>query len=592
MCGIFALLNNKDDKDDKDDRNLKNDKNYITRQFILEQFNQANHRGPDNSSINTTNNNFVGFHRLSINGLDNDSNQPFNINNIQLVCNGEIYNYKELFNNIKYKPTTNSDCEIIIYLYMLYGIEYTLNLLDGVFAFILIDYNTNKMFVTRDPYGVRPLFYLYDSGSIMSDVENGKSWSNLIGFASEMKQLIGFCNKFNQDGEDGENYLYIKPIIPGEYLSLELSESNKWYIYDKKIYNTFRINKTVEYNNQEISRVKKDIHDKFCAAIKKRVITTDRPIACLLSGGLDSSIVTSLVKKYYKGILETYSIGLEGSEDLKYARIVAEYLETQHTEIIVSEEDFFDQIPDGIKNIESYDTTTVRASVGNYLVAKYISENSDAKVIFNGDGSDELMGGYLYMNSAPNHLEFDKECKRLLTDIHYFDVLRSDRSISTNGLEPRTPFLDRDFVDTYLSISSKMRYNTNKTQEKYLFRSAFDNGNYLPKEILWRRKEAFSDGVSSMDKSWYKIIEEKVMTQTRVVYPLDVQYIHNPPQTLEQLYYRTIYEQFYPNKGYNIPYFWMPKYIDADDSSARSLDIYTTNIDYKSIEHELVQNIQ
>ena len=556
MCGIFALLNNNDNN------------NPITKEFILQQFNLSKHRGPENSQINTLNNNFIGFHRLSINGLLEDSNQPFYINNILLICNGEIYNYKELFNNVTYKSTTNSDCEIIIYLYLLYGIEYTLNLLDGVFAFMLIDYNKNNIFVCRDPYGVRPLFYLYNPNCVQNNNFNENNEDNLIGFASEIKQL----NEFTTNNEN----LYINSVLPGEYISLNLSDNNKWYIDEQKKYITFKFHNVLSSENI-MDKILNNIYNNFCFAIKKRVDITDRPIACLLSGGLDSSIVCSLVKKYYKNTLETYSIGLEGSEDLKYARIVAEYLETNHTEIIVSEEDFFNQIPEVIKNIESYDTTTVRASVGNYLVAKYISENSDAKVIFNGDGSDELMGGYLYINSAPNHLEFDKECKRLLTDIHYFDVLRSDRSISTNGLEARTPFLDRQFVDYYLSISSKVRYDTNKIQEKYLFREAFDNKKLLPKEILWRKKEAFSDGVSSQNKSWYKIIEERVKNQRIIKYDINIKHKHNPPQTLEQLYYRSLFESFYPNKGYLIPYFWMPKYIDANDSSARSLEIYNNN---------------
>ena len=555
MCGIFALLNNKD---------------TITNENILKEFNKSGHRGPDNTTVNTDNNNFIGFHRLSINGLSSDSNQPFIINDILLICNGEIYNFKELFNNITFKQTTHSDCEIIIYLYMLYGIEYTLNLLDGVFAFILIDYNKNLMFVSRDPYGVRPLFYLHNYNSIICDSFDNNN-NDLICFASEMKQLVGFI-------KPTDNNLDINPVMPGEYISLKLSDTNKWFVTDKTKYNTFKLQKLlISENNDNMNSILHDIRNNFSDAVKKRVTTTDRPIACLLSGGLDSSIVCSLVSKYYKNQLETYSIGLEGSEDLKYAKIVAEYLNTKHTEIIVSEQDFFDQIPNVIENIESYDTTTVRASVGNYIIAKYISENSDAKVIFNGDGSDEVMGGYLYINSAPNHIEFDKECKRLLTDIHYFDVLRSDRSISTNGLEARTPFLDRSFVDNYLSIPSKTRYETNKSQEKFLFRKAFDNNNYLPKEILWRKKEAFSDGVSSKDKSWYKIIEERVKTQDIVEYNLDITYNHNRPQTLEQLYYRTIFEAFYPNKGYMIPYFWMPKYIDANDCSARSLEIYNKN---------------
>jgi len=565
MCGIFALLNNND--------------NIIDQDFILEQFNKAQHRGPDNSCYLLSNKNFVGFHRLSINGLDEDSNQPFNISNILLICNGEIYNYKKLFNSITYQQTTNSDCEIIIYLYLLYGIEYTLNLLDGVFAFVLIDNNINKIFVARDPYGVRPIYYLYNSyGFINTGFEESDklSYTNLIGFSSEVKQLAGFTTMFNTlnlENSENADYLMINPVLPGEYLCLELSECNKWFLSDKKLYNTFNLNKTVSSGSDKVNDIINTIHITFCNAVKKRVDTTDRPIACLLSGGLDSSIVTALVQKYYSHKLETYSIGLEGSEDLYYARKVAEFLKTQHTEIIVSEEDFFNSIPNVIKNIESYDTTTVRASVGNYLIGKYISENSDAKVIFNGDGSDELMGGYLYIQSSPNHLEFDRECKRLLTDIHTFDVLRSDRSISTNGLEPRTPFLDREFTETYLSIPSSIRYNTNKQQEKYLFRKAFDR-DYIPKEILWRKKEAFSDGVSSLKRSWYQIIEERVSNQTIIKYDMNVQFNHNSPQTLEQLYYRTIFENYYPNLGYIIPYYWMPKYIDATDSSARTLEVY------------------
>ena len=557
MCGIFAILNNNETFD---------------QEFISEQLNKSQHRGPDNSTINLSNDNFVGFHRLSINGLDSDSNQPFIIDNIILICNGEIYNYKKLYENINYKPTTNSDCEVIIYLYKLYGIEYTLNLLDGVFAFILFDYNINKIYIARDPYGVRPLYYLCNPDYILSYQNSDIKHNNIIGFASELKQLSEFCVKVNNYDEE-KDILLIKQFTGGEFMELEYGQ-DKWYLNNKIRYNSFKINKLHEINYDSI--VDK-IHDLFCDAVKKRVETSDRPIACLLSGGLDSSIVASLVSRYYPNQLETYSIGLEGSEDLKYAKIVAEYLNTKHTEVIVDEDDFFNQIPEVIMMIESYDTTTVRASVGNYLIAKYISENSDAKVIFNGDGSDELMGGYLYFNKADNHLEFDKECKSLLENIYYFDVLRSDRSISTNGLEPRTPFLDRTFVDYYLSIPSNVRFDYNKKQEKFLFRKAFDK-DYLPKEILWRRKEAFSDGVSKISRSWYEIITQKVKTQKKVKFDISIEYQFNPPQSLEQLYYRTIFEIIYPNFGYTIPYFWMPKYVNASDASARSLELYYENV--------------
>jgi asparagine synthase (glutamine-hydrolysing) len=562
MCGIFALLNN----------------NNIDKEFIVEQFNKAQHRGPENSQITIKNNILIGFHRLAINGLDAISDQPLFINNILLICNGEIYNYKQLYKNILEKPITNSDCEIIIHLYTKYGIEYTLNILDGVFAFILIDFNINKIIIGRDPYGVRPLFYLKNVKTAYEDNIPTTKINNLLGFASEIKQLCNFIEEVKQiDAEDSMNNIVIEPIPPGHYMTLALSESNNWYITDQEKYTTYTLNRVGPVLKEiELDGILDTIHDIFCMAVQKRVQTTDRPIACLLSGGLDSSIVTSIVSKIYTNQLETYSIGLENSEDLLYARKVATYLNTKHTEIIVSEDDFFDYIPIVIKNIESYDTTTVRASVGNYLVSKYIAENSEAKVIFNGDGSDEVMGGYLYISKADEHFEFDRECKRLLKDISMFDVLRSDRCISTNGLEARTPFLDREFIHYYLSIPSNIRYETNKQQEKYLFRKAFEK-DYLPKEVLWRRKEAFSDGVSSQKRSWHKIIEEKVAKQTEITYDINTTYDHNPPQTLEQLYYRTIFEQYYPNQGQLIPYFWMPKYTNAEDCSARSLDLYKSD---------------
>ena len=556
MCGIFALLNQTDS---------------LNKNFIKEQCMQSIQRGPDESRYDeSVENIFLGFHRLAICGLDTSSMQPFKINNIILICNGEIYNYKRLYELINYKQTTNSDCEIIIYLYEKYGINYTVNLLDGVFAFILIDTNINKIYIARDTYGIRPLFFLSNNITENSEEWNSNNEKKLLGFGSEMKQLIGFVNKFNSN----DTKLEINQISPGTYITLNLSINNKWHIEEKTSFATFNLSR-ISPTNDEVDEtfITNSIHDIFCEAVYKRVQVTDRPIACLLSGGLDSSIVAALVSKFYNKPLETFSIGLENSEDLKHAREVAKFIDSIHTEIVVTEEDFFAFIPTVIKDIESYDTTTIRASVGNLLVSQYISENSEAKVIFNGDGSDELMGGYLYMSHAPDCLEFDNECKRLLKDIHKFDVLRSDRSISTRGLEPRTPFLDRDFTTFYLSIPANFRYEKNKIQEKYLFRKAFDR-EYLPDNILWRKKEAFSDGVSGKDRSWYQIIDEHVSKQTHIQYDLHAEYVHNSPETIEQLYYRTIFEKHYPNQSHIIPYFWMPKYVNATDSSARSLDIY------------------
>jgi len=278
---------------------------------------------------------------------------------------------------------------------------------------------------------------------------------------------------------------------------------------------------------------------------------------------------------------------LADSEDLKYARIVADHLGTHHTEVIITEDDFFNAIPEVIEAIESYDTTSVRASIGNYLIGKYIAEHSSAKVIFNGDGADELCGGYLYMHNTPDAVEFDKETKRLLSDIYLFDVLRSDKSISSNGLEPRTPFLDKTFVQYYLSLPADIRFHSGHSQcEKHLLRTAFSqmyhadsSKPFLPAEILWRRKEAFSDGVSGVSRSLYTILQEKIATIGGIdseynIYKDKGRDIHLPPKTLEQYYYRRIFDALYPSTEKIVPYFWMPKYTNADDPSARTLNLY------------------
>lgn len=536
MCGIFFLLNNTQQE----------------RMFIFEQFMQAQHRGPENSYFRHSDDmtSFMGFHRLAINGVNEASNQPIIKDNITLICNGEIYNHKELYQILESSPTTESDCEVIIDCYKQFGIQYTLQLLDGVFAFVLINNASNEIYIARDPFGVRPM-YVFSSPS-----------SSMWGFASELKQLENFV--VNNEDE-------IEQFSPGIYCQMKLDTKTNSWVFDHS-YRYFSVfNRSFTFDSYE--NVYFNIRHYLTNAVKKRVENTDRPVACLLSGGLDSSLITSIVSRHVKHTLKTYSIGLKGSEDLKYARIVANFLKTDHTEVVVSEEDFLSAIPEVIEKIESYDTTTVRASVGNYLLGKYISENSECKVIFNGDGSDELCGGYLYFHQCPNELEFDKECKRLLQEISYYDVLRSDRSISTNGLEPRTPFLDRTWVQYYLSIDPSIRYHPKHNQcEKYLLRKAFDDDTYLPKEILWRRKEAFSDGVSSLQKSWYEIIEEYVqdMPKEEALFTSTI----NKPTTSEQSYYRSIFNKYYKNSQHTIPHFWMPKYVDATDSSARTLHVY------------------
>jgi asparagine synthase (glutamine-hydrolysing) len=552
MCGIFAILN-------------ANENTHTSYNNLKKCFAKGKPRGPEFSVLNLYDNIYIGFHRLAINGLNTESNQPFEINNIILVCNGEIYNFKQLADENSITLTTDSDCEIILHLYQKYGIEFTLSILDGVFAFILYDRNTNKVVVGRDPYGVRPLYYF--------------SENNVISFASELKVLYPLSLM-------KENIHY---FTPGSYL---LIDNNKPDSVFYKQYTSFPCS-NIKYNITSSLYYK--IVDNLYNCVEKRVKgTCQRPIGCLLSGGLDSSLIAALVNKFYKSnhTLETFSIGLPGSEDLKYANMVAKHLGTKHHEIILTEDEFFDAIPEVIKTIESYDTTSVRASVGNYLVGKYIKEYSDCKVIFNGDGADELMGGYLYFKKAPNAYEFDRECKRLLQDIHMYDVLRSDRCISSHGLEPRTPYLDRKWVEFYLSIDRNIRFNTTKDNcEKYLIRKSFNElaPELLPSEILWRTKEAFSDGVSSLNKSWFKIINEKIdklcinnsLFQNELLYVIDIYekstISNNKPATLEQAYYRYIYNKYYRNTDHLIEYYWMPKYVKANDASARTLNFYNEN---------------
>jgi asparagine synthase (glutamine-hydrolysing) len=320
-------------------------------------------------------------------------------------------------------------------------------------------------------------------------------------------------------------------------------------------------------------------------AVKKRLLT-ERPIACLLSGGLDSSLIAALVQNNLRDLglppLKTYSIGFEGSSDLKHAKIVADWIGSDHTEIKMTPDEFFDAIPIVVKAIESYDTTTVRASTGNYMVAKKIKELSDCKVVFNGDGSDELFGGYLYFNNAPNDHAFQAECERLLNDIHTFDVLRSDRSISANGLEARTPFLDKQFVSVVRSIQpSYLRPVPGKQVEKFILRSAFDDGLTLPPEVLWRRKEAFSDGVSTPEKAWFQEIQDRVarLVPENWKEKAILSYSHHMlPKTPEEYYYRFLFTSSYGLAAIRVtvPYRWMPRWCpETNDPSARTLQMYS-----------------
>ena len=532
MCGIFAILNNKYDETMTYKLFMKGaGRGPDTNQFI-------NYKGLVGEKYDID----IGFHRLAINGYNDDmSDQPFQIKNCMLICNGEIYNWKYLYTVADMEPGTKSDCEVIIHLYKKYGIDYTLRMLDGVFAFVLFDIEKGMLYSARDLYGVRPMF--------VGEGDWSKGEPIMYGFASEMKQLVS-------DGIKS-----IRQLEPGTYATFKCETFRNGafrFIENKRFLDIpSGINNT--YNR--IEDYYEDVYESLCKAVEKRVDNTDRDICCLLSGGLDSSLIASIVNRYYRERfpnkkLHTWSIGMDGSEDLKYAKQVADFLGTKHHSIELTKEEFLNAIPRVVYDIESYDTTTVRASVGNWLISKYISQGCDAKVVFNGDGSDEVCGGYMYFHAAPDALEFDKECKRLLTDIHFFDVLRSDRSISTHGLEARTPFLDKHFVKTYLSIPPDIRFHAgNGVCEKYILRKAFDGKKMLPKEVLWRTKEAFSDGVSSSKESWFQTIQKT----------------HHD----EKKYYKTLFYNYFQGHEGVIPYYWMPRFVEATDASARTLDIYS-----------------
>lgn len=562
MCGIFALLC----KTDVDAQSI------CDGSILHYNFMKGSKRGPEYSKLEMINSKIVfGFHRLAINGLTPDSNQPIVKNNNVLICNGEIYNHEELHQSFGILPTTQSDCESILTAYNALGTK-VCDLLDGVFGFILYDKENDCVIVARDPYGVRPLYEcVYENGNIC--------------FASDLAPLLY-----------DEKILRIKQFEPGTYSVYKYVNTLSRFIVQKQE-RYFHAESILPYDNISplsemyyMSEFVKHLRN----SIQKRVNNCERQIACLLSGGLDSSIITAYVNKFYKEktgkSVETYSIGLENASDFKFAQMVSHHVGTIHTEIIKTNEDFLDSIPNVIRDIESYDTTTVRASVGNWNVGHYIKYNSDAKVIFNGDGADELMGGYLYFYYAPDEEGFQYECLNLLKKISHFDVLRSDKSISSHGLEPRTPFLDKELTKYYLSIPRKYtNHNTKGRCEKYFIRKAIQlfEPDLLPEDVLWRTKEAFSDGVSSHDKSWYQIIQNHIEDKkTTIIQETDESSYpcHMKPKTVEQVYYYQLFSNNFINENSEcvkliLPKYWMPKFVEgATDASARTLKVYEKKV--------------
>ncbi len=571
MCGIWSYIN-------------FNEKTPININALMKGFYNLKHRGPDNSFFEMYGNKVcVGFHRLAIMSDTFGANQPFVIEDddrvIVCICNGEIYNHKELRSTLKRFDNNGigkSDCEVIPLLYLEHGFkrfvemfEYTKNkditsYIRGEFAFVLLEFDKGKhlrnVIAGRDSVGVRPLYYNIGPGNLM--------------FSSEIK---GF------EGSDARN---IAEFPPGYIHRYNIDEFNYIEITDHKYFHTDAI--IPFFNHSENIRVTeknilKSVYNSVIDSVRSR-LDADKPIAFLLSGGVDSSLVAGISAKLLGRPIRTFCCGMKGGTDLEYARKVADWIGSEHTEVFFTPEDGLNAIEDVIRTTETWDTTTIRASVGQYLVSKWIGTKTDCKVVMVGEGPDEVCSSYLFNWYAPNGNALHNCAVEYIDKIHLYDGRRSDRCVSRWGLETRVPFLDPAFINAYWKIPSEWRMPTYKGMEKWWLREAFKETGVLPNEVLWRKKEAFSDGVSGSEKSWFTIIQEWIESKVtdEELSEANEKYPYCTPQTKEALFYRkTFVKLFGEDKQDLIPNFWQPKW-SADgkevteyiDPSARVLDIY------------------
>ena len=492
-------------------------------------------RGPDDSRVVDTGDGFLGFHRLAIMGLTPSGMQPFKLGKSYVVCNGEIYGFEKLKQELskKYAFESASDCEILLPLYKEYGTE-MFAMLDAEFACIIYDGDLGEYIAARDPIGIRPLYYGYDKdGAII--------------FASEAKNLVELTDK-------------IMPFPPGYYY-----KGGKFICYC----DIAKVN-TVCHDDLEI--VCKNIHDKLVAGVEKRLVA-DAKIGFLLSGGLDSSLVCAIAAKKSKDPIKTFAIGMsEDAIDLKYAKQAAEFIGSDHMEVYMTPGEVIESLETVIQLLGTYDITTIRASMGMYLVCKAIHEQTDIRVLLTGEISDELFG-YKYTDFAPDAAAFQEESQKRIRELHMYDVLRADRCISVNSLEARVPFGDIDFVKYVMSIDSELKLNK-YGKGKYLLRHAFEEDDYLPEEILWREKAAFSDAVGHSMVDYLKEYAEKTYSD-EAFEGLRMKYAYARPFTKESLLYREIFERYYPGQAEMVVDFWMPNKewegCDVNDPSARVL---------------------
>ncbi|XP_073533424.1 asparagine synthetase [glutamine-hydrolyzing]-like [Phyllobates terribilis] len=487
-----------------------------------------------------------------------------------LCYNGEIYNYKQLEKHLGFEYQTMVDGEVILHLYSKYGIEQTAALLDGVFAFILLDTANKKVFLGRDSYGVRPLFKLLTDDGFLA-------------VCSEAKGLIDLKHSMTSSPK-------IDPFPPGHCEVFDLKLSGKVASVELIKFRNFKDEpQHAEYDSlgklqagMDRETVKRNICLLFENAVRKRLMA-HRRIGCLLSGGLDSSLVAATLLKLMRERnlpypLQTFAIGMDDSPDLLAARKVANHIGSEHHELLFGAEEGIQAVDEVIFTLETYDITTVRSGVGMYLISKYIRETTNSVVIFSGEGSDELTQGYIYFHKAPSKEEAAEDSERLLRELYLFDALRADRTTAAHGLELRVPFLDHRFTAYYLSLPPELRVPKNGV-EKYLLREAFESSDLIPKDILWRPKEAFSDGLSSTKKSWFSILQEHIEQQVddTMLEKSAEKFPFNSPKTKEGYFYRQIFEKYYPGRADWLTHYWMPRWIHATDPSARTLTHYKSD---------------
>ncbi|MGN0823085.1 MAG: asparagine synthase B, partial [Candidatus Gallimonas sp.] len=414
-------------------------------------------RGPDMSDIYETETGIVGFHRLAIMGLNAAGMQPFSYKNNLCICNGELYGFRVIKRELEergYVFQSDSDCEILLPMYELYGVD-MFRRLDAEFACVIYDGEKKEYIAARDPIGIRPLYYAY--------MKDGK-----IAFASEPKNLVGIT--------EGK----ILPFPPGHYY-----RNGKFVCYRD-------VTQVKEVVNDDLETVCANIREKLIAGIEKR-LDADAPLGFLLSGGLDSSLVCAVSAKLLKKPIRTFAVGMKKDAiDLKYAKEVADYLGSDHTEIYMTREEVLESLEFVIRSLATFDITTIRASMGMYLICKKIHETTNVRVLMTGEISDELFG-YKYTDFAPSAAAFQAESEKRVRELHMYDVLRADRCISVNSMEARVPFGDLDFAEYVMSVNPELKLNR-YGKGKYLLRHAFE-GDYLPYDILYREKAAFSDAV-------------------------------------------------------------------------------------------------